>query len=283
MSFEYDKSIFRGIPELLNISTSAHTTLMTTSASEDTDTFLIVVILVACIVGALFISAVAATVYCHRKKVLCFSKPNQKTTQDTDTYVLSISQNVAHLDDPQTLNTMYDNYAVEAHRLQNLNSAWYEPSEHPASNLHRFSPIYHSSENGVTNEFGNNISCYTNTREYGEENNTFSPMKGFVSSLLSRYERDESKRSEINNGVSISGDDDEFQCSEEMKDQGSCSVKTNFNPNTFQYKSTPGLLKIATGEKLLVLQSDLGSGWTCVRNPKTLETGFVPTRNLYTS
>jgi hypothetical protein len=256
---------------------------MTTSASEDTDTFLTVVILVACIVTAVCISAVAATVYCYRKKVLCFSKPKQRTTENTDTYILSISQNVAHSDNQQTLNTVYDNYSVEAHRLQSLNTAWDEPTEDHVSNVQRLSPISHSGENSVINAVGNDTTCWMHKPEYEEESNASSPMKGFISSLLSRYEGEESKSSEVINDGSMSGDDDEFQCSEEMKDQGICSVKTNFNPNTFQYKSTPGLLKITTGETLLVLQNDLGSGWTCVRNPKTSQTGFVPTRNLIIS
>ena len=250
------------------------------SASEETDTFLIVVILVACIATALCISAVAATVYCYRQKVLCFSKPNQRTIENTETYVLSVSQNVAHSDDPQTLNTVYDNYSVEAYRLQNLNAAWDEPTEHHVSNSHRFNTISHSGENGVTNAVGNDTSFSMHKPEYEEENDTASPMKGFISSLLSQYEGDASKSSEVINDGSMSGEDDEFQCSEEMKGQGFCLVKTNFNPNTLQYKSTPGLLNITTGEKLLVLQNDLGSGWTCVRNLKTSQTGFVPTRNL---
>ena len=179
--------------------------------------------------------------------------------------------------DQQTSNTVFDNYSGEAYRLQNLNAAWDEPTEYQAPT---FSHISHTDGNGVTNPLENGASYRTNKTEYEEENNTFSPMTGFVSSLLSRYEVNAATSSEVPNDGNISGDDDEFQCSDEMQGQGFCSVKSDFNPNTFQYKSTPGLLKITKGESLLILQNDLGSGWTCVRNPNNSQTGFVPTRNL---
>merc|ERR1712018_62159 len=101
-------------------------------------------------------------------------------------------------------------------------------------------------------------------------------MQGFVSTLLSRYDNEASARSGWSNDEDNVADDDEFKSNEEVKDRGYCVVKTNFNSNTLQYKSTPGLLGITKGEKLLVLQNDLGSGWTCVRNQKTFQTGFVP-------
>ena len=105
-------------------------------------------------------------------------------------------------------------------------------------------------------------------------------MQGFVTSLLSRYDNENSGTSEAVDDGNKSSNDESFESNEDIKDKGFCIVKTNFNPNTFQYKSTPGLLGITKGEKLLVLQSDLGSGWTCVRNPNTFQTGFVPSRNL---
>ena len=75
-------------------------------------------------------------------------------------------------------------------------------------------------------------------------------------------------------------DEDEFQCSEQMKERGACIVKSDFDPKTLKYKSTPGLLKTKKGETLVILQNDLGSGWTCVRNSNTSQTGFVPSNHL---
>ena len=42
---------------------------------------------------------------------------------------------------------------------------------------------------------------------------------------------------------------------------------------------TPGAMRVAAGERLSVLQRDLGSGWTYVRNVRRA-TGFVPTNAL---
>ena len=120
----------------------------------------------------------------------------------------------------------------------------------------------------------------TNKCPYEEDTATFSPMQGFVTSLLSRYENEISSAPKAVDDANKSSNDESFGSNEDIKDRGFCIVKSNFNPNTFQYKSTPGLLGITKGEKLLVLQNDLGSGWTCVRNPNTFQTGFVPSRNL---
>ena len=104
-------------------------------------------------------------------------------------------------------------------------------------------------------------------------------MQGFISSLLSRYENTTTAATEVSRSSSID-EDDEFRCADQIQNSGFCVVKCDFNPDIGEYKNVPGLLKISKAEKLVILQNDFGSGWTCVRNQQTFKTGFVPTRHL---
>lgn len=273
------------------------TPMTSTTTTKDDDTLHLIIILVPCIVIALFISAILASLYCYRKKVLCFSKKAQKSKNsddDKEAYVLTVSKIVdnaklPHEEPPKVYGT-YDNPAYS------LNAAWDDvPEPQERSSI---SSINFAEAQVVDTEFDYSLPTFVNNDPYEdnqqpyqmtkqqsrvseEDTTTFSPMQGFVSSLLSRYDNETNTRPVgIDGDANAADNEEDFESNEEVKDQGLCLVKSNFNPNTFQYKSTPGLLGITKGEKLLVLQKDLGSGWTCVRNPTTHQTGFVPSRNL---
>ena len=278
-----------------NLTTS--TPMISTSTTKDDDTLHLIIILVPCIVIALFISAILASLYCYRKKVLCFSKKAQMSKNSDDgkeAYVLTVSKTV---DNPENSQKgppkVYGTYNNPAY---SLNAAWDdvpEPQERNSISSINFAEaqIVDTELDFALPTFVNNDPYADNLRPYQmthqksrvseEDTTTFSPMQGFVSSLLSRYDNDKSTTPVgVDSDANIEDNEDDFESNEEVKDQGFCLVKSNFNPNTFQYKSTPGLLGITKGEKLLVLQKDLGSGWTCVRNQNTHQTGFVPSRNL---
>ena len=104
-------------------------------------------------------------------------------------------------------------------------------------------------------------------------------MQGFISSLLARYENGNPGITEAVKRKSVD-EEDEFHYTEQMQDKGFCVANSDFDPRKGEYKIIPGLLKINKDENLVILQSDLGSGWTCVRNQESLQTGFVPTRCL---
>lgn len=72
--------------------------------------------------------------------------------------------------------------------------------------------------------------------------------------------------------------DEEFDEAHDTEfNNGRCRSLENFDPNKFS--ETPGLLNVDKGEELILIQKDLGSGWTCVQGSHG--TGFVPTSLLY--
>ena len=159
-----------------------------------------------------------------------------------------------------------------------MNSAWdAEPDPYTVNSNHVHLPT-NSKNNHIVDDIKTETHKVQTERGYPDAESTFSPMQGFVSSLISRYEEENIHdcRAPVNTSIY----EDEFQYSEQMKERGACIVKSDFNPNASKYKSTPGLLKTAKGETLAILQNDLGSGWTCVRNSNTSQTGFVPTTHL---
>ena len=58
---------------------------------------------------------------------------------------------------------------------------------------------------------------------------------------------------------------------------GRCRTLESFDATS--ELETPGLLSVEKGEELLIIQKDLGSGWTCVQS--TQASGYVPTSILY--
>lgn len=59
------------------------------------------------------------------------------------------------------------------------------------------------------------------------------------------------------------------------------TLENRFSSEDFDstFYDMEGLIDVEKGERLSVLQKDLGSGWTCVRN-QAGKTGFVPTTVL---
>ena len=263
-----------------NETTSTTVNSTTTPNDNKDDTLHLIAILVPCIAIAVFISAILASLYCYRKKVLCFSNNKQNKQNDDDnkeSYVLSVSKSVDNaLNSQHEPQIVYDTFSNEARRL---NAAWDEaPESNVRSSINCSINFAEAQMDDTELDFA--LPTFVNNDPYEEDTATFSPMQGFVTSLLSRYDNEASATSEAVDDGNKSSNDGSFESNEDIKDRGFCIVKTDFNPNTFQYKSTPGLLGITKGEKLLVLQNDSGSGWTCVRNPNTFQTGFVPSRNL---
>ena len=279
MLCDNDKCVAPSYQKMFSVDQNTSTSLSSsTNSTPNDDTLHVIIILVPCIVISLFISAIVASLYCYRKKVMCFSKKNHKKKMEgnKESYVLSVSKSVTNVENPQQEpQTVYENFSFEADRL---NAAWDDLPESQERNSSNCSINF--AENRVDDTELDFAPTFVHNEPYEEDTTTFSPMQGFVSNLLSRYDNEASARSAWSDDRDDEADDDEFKSSEEVKDQGYCVVKSNFNPNTFQYKSTPGLLGITKGERLLVLQNDLGSGWTCVRNQNTFQTGFVPSRNL---
>ena len=58
---------------------------------------------------------------------------------------------------------------------------------------------------------------------------------------------------------------------------GRCRALEDFR--TSQHEDTAGLIDVDKGQELIVIQEDLGTGWTCIQCSNG--TGFVPTSILY--
>ena len=268
---------FEESQELLVTSTTTATTTAMAASEVDSST-LVVIIVVSCICISLVISTVVAIYYCNRKKVLCFSTTKGKSiNKNNDTYVLSISRNISN--NQRSPNDLYEQYCAESSRIHELNEIQHRDNELRESNPSDGRSSISCFENGINSNVGGQLSGATNNDQYQTENISYLPMQGFISSLMSRYENVHPGITEVANRSGMEEDDD-FQCTEQIKDKGFCVVNGDFDPNTGKYKRIPGLLKINKNETLVILQHDLGSGWTCVRNQQKLQTGFVPTRYL---
>ena len=274
---------YQGFFGTLNSSSSTSTLTTASPENEDSDTQMIVIVLVSCIGAALFVSALVALFYCYRKHVLCFSNPKHKQNEvNIDTDVWSISPNANNTHSQGVSDTVYGSYRNEAFKLEDINDAWNNESEPQVLSPFDLNSSADFIEIDInSNTARNEMLPSSQDNRYPQETSSNLPMQGFISSLLAQYEQEAQKISlEAKDTTGTGEDEDEFQSSEQMKDQGMCWVKSTFNPYTLEHRSTPDLLEITKNEELIVLQNDFGSGWTCVRNPKTLQTGFVPTSNL---
>ena len=75
--------------------------------------------------------------------------------------------------------------------------------------------------------------------------------------------------------------EDEFDQEENsgIRMVGRCRALEDFR--AFQHEDTSGLIdKVDKGEELIVIQEDLGTGWTCIQTSDG-STGFLPTSILY--
>ena len=252
-------------------------------ASElDSDTIKNVVILVSCLSGGLVISAFAAICYCKRKRVLCFSNGKDKTKNpNDDAYVLSISRNISHPNNQQAQSSSRGQHPFDAQRTNESRLDLSKETTNNPSNLPEPTITFSSTSttHNTNPESAVSIELCHNKTEI--ESNQLRPMQGFISSLVAQYENVPANTAVPNSSAcQDSVEDDEFQYSEQMPGKGICRVKCDFDPHKNKYRDTPGLLKIRKDEKLIILQKDLGSGWTCVRNPINRLTGFVPTGSL---
>jgi hypothetical protein len=106
-----------------------------------------------------------------------------------------------------------------------------------------------------------------------------SPMSNYIASTLAaRY-----SKSGLNDGVKLypiglEMTTDDFVEDEATMTVGRCRSLEAFE--TSRHLDTPGLLSVQKGEELVIIQKDLGSGWTCVQNQYG-SSGFVPTSLLY--
>ena len=256
------------------------TTAMTiVPENGDIDWLLIAIVLSSCIGMVLIISGGIAVVCCYKKKFQCSPQNTEKQVDDNKgTYIVSVSSNIVAADKHRRTIAACDNFCNDEYGMSNLNSALdAETDPHTVNSTHVHLPT-NSKNNLIVVDTKTETHKVQTERGYPDAESTFSPMQGFVSSLLSRYEEENIHdcRAPVNTSIY----EDEFQYSEQMKERGACIVKSDFNPNASKYKSTPGLLKTEKGETLAILQNDLGSGWTCVRNSNTSQTGFVPTTHL---
>ena len=263
-----------------NTITKMSTTAMTiVPENGDIDGLLMAIVLSSCIGTLLIISGGIAIVCCYKKKLICSSQNTEKQVDDNEgAYIVSVSNNIGAADKHHGTITAYDNFCNDEYGMSNLNSAWdAKPEPYTVNSTHVNLPTDFKNHDIVVDIKTETHQIQTE-KGYPDAESTFSPMQGFVSSLLSRYE--EENIHETRTPVNTSTYEDEFQYSEQMKERGTCIVKSDFNPNASKYKSTPGLLKTEKGDALVILQNDLGSGWTCVRNSNTSQTGFVPTTHL---
>ena len=263
-----------------NATTEMSTTAMTIAPeNEDRNGLLIAIVVSSCIGIVLIISGGIVIVRCHKKKLTC-SLQNTEKQKNEDEGKMPARKNIGATNEQRGTITDYDNLARNEYGMSNLNSAWdAEPEPYTLNNTHVDLPT-NSKNNEIVVDIKTETHKIQTENGYQDADSTFSPMQGFVSSLLSRYEEENIPESRAPNSNSTYEDEDEFQCSEQMKERGACIVKSDFDPKTLKYKSTPGLLKTKKGETLVILQNDLGSGWTCVRNSNTSQTGFVPSNHL---
>ena len=264
-----------------NSTTKMSTTAMTIAPeNEDRNSILIAIVVSSCIGIVLIISGSIVIVRCYKKKLMCSLQNTEKQTNE-DEGKMPVSKNIVATNKQHGTITDYGNLANDEYGMSNLNSAWDAEPEPYTRNSTHVDLSTSSKNNEIVVDIKTTETHKVQTENgYQDADSTFSPMQGFVSSLLSRYEEENIPDSRAPNGYSTYEDEDEFQCSEQMKERGACIVKSDFDPKMLKYKSIPGLLKTIKVETLVILQNDLGSGWTCVRNSNTSQTGFVPTNHL---
>ena len=208
---------------------------------EDGQGAKVVGIVLGCIGGCLLLSLAISIYYCKHYHLCCF---NRKIGSSSNSYVFSISKMLS-----QQRSEVSQPTGIGAITVQNQQ-----------------------------NEYS--------TLELTTRDAEFRPMSNYVENIANRYSRNTLSLPAIE---SIDSDDENQEFHEvvtvenfnfENDSQNGQKARSvyKFDPSTCQDSS--GLISLDLNEEVIILQSDLGSGWTYVLNTNRQQTGFVPTSSI---